>query len=162
VEWLVLMAVKIIGRVRFGSLLLIVMSVVRTDQTVVFEYTHYVGVVPSGAVRVPQDITVEVSSGDNGCVSEPATMFHKTSMNLPDVIVGTLAPDWTLPDRKQIEIYRPMNSNGNDPPAEQFVHCLKRQPPAQKTANPLFGLAPNQSPEKPSLRRTSNDFLEHS
>ena len=142
------MAVKVVGRVSFGSLLLIVMSVVRTDQTVVFEYMHDVGVVPSGAVRVPQDITVEVSSGDNGCVSEPATMLHKTSMNLPDVIVGTLGPDWTRPDRKQIEIYRPMNSNGNDPPAEQFVHCLKRQPPSTKDRQSFIRISAEPKPGK--------------
>ena len=59
--------------------------------------------ISSGAVGVPLHIAVEVSSGNNGCVAEPAALFHEASVNLPDVIVGTLCPDLTSSDRKQVE-----------------------------------------------------------
>jgi hypothetical protein len=77
---------------------------------VTFEYTNYFCVVSSGAAVAPLRITVEISSHDNGCPAEPATMFHEASVNLTDVIVRTLSPDWTRPDRQQVEIHRPLNA----------------------------------------------------
>jgi hypothetical protein len=82
-------------------------------------------VVPSGAVLIPLHVTVEVSSGYDGCLAEPPGMFHETAVDLADVIVRTLGPDWTRPDRQQVEIHScTMNPNGNDPFAEGLAHRL--------------------------------------
>jgi hypothetical protein len=70
-------------------------------------------------------IAIELSSGDNGCVAEPASMFHDASVNLPDVIVGTLGPNWTRPDRQQVEIHScATNPNGNHPFAKGLARCF--------------------------------------
>jgi len=83
--------------------------------------------VSSGTILIPLRITVEISSGYDGSFIEPATAFHEASINLTDVIVRTLSPDCTRPDRKQIEIHAPLNANRNHPCAEESVHRLKRK-----------------------------------
>ena len=93
--------------------------------------------VPSGAILVPLRITVEISSDDNGRVAEPAAVFHEATEDLTDVIVRSLSPDRTSPDRKQIEIYCSMNPNGNHPFAEEFVLRLKRELLTTEDGHPL-------------------------
>jgi hypothetical protein len=56
--------------------------------------------ISSGAMVVPLRIAVEIPSNHSGSAAEPAIMFGKASKNLPYVIVRTLCPDWTCPDRK--------------------------------------------------------------
>jgi len=132
------MAVKVVGRRRFGSLLLFAVSVIRTAQTVGSKYTHYFGVIPSGAVPVPLHIAVEVSGDDSGRVAEPATIFHEASVNLSDVVVRTFRPDRASPDRKQVEIhFCAKNPNGNHPFAEEFAYRLNRELCDAKNCQPL-------------------------
>jgi hypothetical protein len=59
------MTVKVVRRARFGSLLLLMMRVVRADQTVSIEYTNHFGVISSGSVRVPLHVAIDVTRGDN-------------------------------------------------------------------------------------------------
>ena len=87
-------------------------------------------------------IAVEVSSSDNRCAAEPVTMFHEASVNLADVIVRTLSPDRTSPDREQIKINCPLNPNGNYPFAERLAHHLKRVPLPAKDCKPLVRISP--------------------
>lgn len=97
--------------------------------------------IPTGAVRVPLVTAVEVSSGDNGCVAEPAASFHETSVNFPDVIVRTLGPDRTRPDGEQVEIhYCTMNPNGDYPFTEEFFHHLKLPRFPAKDTHSLVGI----------------------
>jgi hypothetical protein len=51
-------------------------------------------------------------------------MFHEASVNLADVIVRTIRPDRTRPDRKQVEIHCSVNPDRNHPFAEDFVYSL--------------------------------------
>lgn len=131
------MTVEIMSWVGFGSLILTVMQVVCTDQTVAIEQANHFGVIPSGAVRIPSRIAVEVSSSDNGSIAEPTTMFYETTVNFSDVIVGTLCTDRTGPDCQQVEIQRPMNPDGNDPFAEGLGDRLNCEPFAAKDSQPL-------------------------
>jgi hypothetical protein len=65
-------------------------------------------------------------------------MFHEASVNLTDVIVGTLGPDRTRPDREQVEIHScATNPNGNHPFAEEFAYRLSLELCAAKDCQPL-------------------------
>jgi hypothetical protein len=79
----------------------------------------------------------KISSNNNWWLAEPAAFFHQTSVNLTDVVVRTLRPDRTRPNRKQVEIYRSIHSNRNHPFAEGLAHRLKREPRAAKDRQSL-------------------------
>jgi hypothetical protein len=83
-------------------------------------------------------IAVEVSSGDSGCLPEPASVFHEASVKLSDVIVRTFCPDGTRPDCRHIEIDWSINPNGNHPFPKGWGHNLGVPPFAAKDSHPLI------------------------